>query len=156
MRVTTGFNRMLGLRGALVRDVAFGQEAVIVTVVLRANLWAASSMYLSATTNLLSVLPLSTSTILKGEQRRVSTKSLGSGRRVASLGVALACACTLLASLLVVNANAAGKVVVAARPSARTGALHSKKPVSSHRVSKRARVSVSPFGTGVYFQQQLR
>ena len=49
VRVTTGFNRMLGLRGALVRDVAFGQEAVIVTVVLRANLWAASSMYLSAT-----------------------------------------------------------------------------------------------------------
>ena len=37
MRVTTAFNRMLGLPGAWVRDVAFGQEAVIVTVVLRAK-----------------------------------------------------------------------------------------------------------------------
>ena len=37
MRVTTALNRMLGLPGALVRDVAFGQEAVIVTVVLRAK-----------------------------------------------------------------------------------------------------------------------
>ncbi len=37
MRVTTAFNRMLGLPGAWVRDVAFGAEAVIVTVVLRAE-----------------------------------------------------------------------------------------------------------------------
>ena len=37
MRVTTALNRMLGLPGAWVRDVAFGQEAVIVTVVLRAK-----------------------------------------------------------------------------------------------------------------------
>ena len=37
MRVTTALNRMLGLAGAWVRDVAFGQEAVIVTVVLRAK-----------------------------------------------------------------------------------------------------------------------
>jgi transposase len=37
VRVTTAFNRMLGLPGAWVRDVAFGQEAVIVTVVLRAK-----------------------------------------------------------------------------------------------------------------------
>ena len=37
MRVTTAFNRMLGLPGAWVRDVAFGSEAVIVTVVLRAE-----------------------------------------------------------------------------------------------------------------------
>ena len=37
MRVTTALNRMLGLPGAWVRDVAFGQEAVIVTVVLRAR-----------------------------------------------------------------------------------------------------------------------
>ena len=38
MRVTTALNRMLGLPGAWVRDVAFGQEAVIVTVVLRAKM----------------------------------------------------------------------------------------------------------------------
>jgi transposase len=37
VRVTTAFNRMLGLPGAWVRDVAFGAEAVIVTVVLRAE-----------------------------------------------------------------------------------------------------------------------
>jgi transposase len=37
VRITTAFNRMLGLPGAWVRDVAFGQEAVIVTVVLRAK-----------------------------------------------------------------------------------------------------------------------
>jgi hypothetical protein len=37
VRVTTALNRMLGLSGAWVRDVAFGQEAVIVTVVLRAK-----------------------------------------------------------------------------------------------------------------------
>ncbi len=37
MRVTTALNRMLGLPGAWVRDVAFGREAVIVTVVLRAK-----------------------------------------------------------------------------------------------------------------------
>ena len=37
VRVTTAFNRMLGLPGAWVRDVAFGSEAVIVTVVLRAQ-----------------------------------------------------------------------------------------------------------------------
>ena len=37
MRVTTAFNRMLGLPGAWVRDVAFGSEAMIVTVVLRAE-----------------------------------------------------------------------------------------------------------------------
>ena len=35
MRVTTAFNRMLGLPGAWVRDVAFGSEAVIVSVVLK-------------------------------------------------------------------------------------------------------------------------
>ena len=35
MRVTTAFNRMLGLPGAWVRDVEFGERAVIVTVVLR-------------------------------------------------------------------------------------------------------------------------
>ncbi len=35
MRVTTAFNRMLGLSGAWVRDVAFGQQAMIVTVALR-------------------------------------------------------------------------------------------------------------------------
>jgi transposase len=35
VRVTTVFNRMLGLPGAWVRDVAFGQEAVIVTVALK-------------------------------------------------------------------------------------------------------------------------
>jgi transposase len=37
VRVTTAFNRMLGLPGAWVRDVAFGAEAVIVTVVMRAK-----------------------------------------------------------------------------------------------------------------------
>jgi transposase len=37
VRVSTALNRMLGLPGAWVRDVAFGQEAVIVTVVLRAK-----------------------------------------------------------------------------------------------------------------------
>ena len=35
MRVTTAFNRMLGLPGAWVRDVEFGAEGVIVTVALR-------------------------------------------------------------------------------------------------------------------------
>jgi len=35
VRVTTAFNRMLGLPGAWVRDVAFGSEAMIVTVALR-------------------------------------------------------------------------------------------------------------------------
>lgn len=35
MRVTTAFNRMLGLPGAWVRDVEFGERAVIVTVTLR-------------------------------------------------------------------------------------------------------------------------
>lgn len=35
MRVTTAFNRMLALPRAWVRDVAFGSEGVIVTVVLR-------------------------------------------------------------------------------------------------------------------------
>jgi hypothetical protein len=35
VRVTTAFNRMLGIPGAWVRDVAFGSEAVIVTVVPR-------------------------------------------------------------------------------------------------------------------------
>ena len=35
--VTTAFNRMLGLPGAWVRDVAFGAEGVIVTVVLSAK-----------------------------------------------------------------------------------------------------------------------
>jgi len=35
VRVTTAFNRMLGLPGAWVREVAFGEQAVIVTVVLR-------------------------------------------------------------------------------------------------------------------------
>ena len=35
MRVQTAFNRMLGLPGAFVRDVAFGGDGVIVTVVLR-------------------------------------------------------------------------------------------------------------------------
>ena len=34
MRVTTAFNRMLGLPGAWVRDVELGQEAMIVTVAL--------------------------------------------------------------------------------------------------------------------------
>ncbi|MDQ6805506.1 MAG: hypothetical protein M3065_11200 [Actinomycetota bacterium] len=34
MRVTTAFNRMLGLPGGWVRDVAFGSEAVIVTPTL--------------------------------------------------------------------------------------------------------------------------
>ena len=37
MRVTTAFNRMLGLPGAWVRDVEFGQDGRIVTVVLRAK-----------------------------------------------------------------------------------------------------------------------
>ena len=37
MRVTTALNRMLGLPGAWVRDVAFGQGAMIVTVVLRSS-----------------------------------------------------------------------------------------------------------------------
>ena len=35
MRVTTAFNRMLGLPGAWVRDVEFSERAVIVTVALR-------------------------------------------------------------------------------------------------------------------------
>ena len=35
MRVTTAFNRMLGLRSAWVRDVEFGAQAMIVTVCLR-------------------------------------------------------------------------------------------------------------------------
>jgi transposase len=35
MRVTTAFNRMLGVPGAWVRDVEFGEQAVIVTVALR-------------------------------------------------------------------------------------------------------------------------
>jgi transposase len=35
VRVTTAFNRMLGLPGAWVTDVQFGQEAMIVTVCLR-------------------------------------------------------------------------------------------------------------------------
>jgi len=35
VRVTTAYNRMLGLPGAWVRDVAFGQDGMIVTVVLR-------------------------------------------------------------------------------------------------------------------------
>jgi transposase len=35
VRVTTAYNRMLGLTGAWVRDVAFGAEGVIVTVALR-------------------------------------------------------------------------------------------------------------------------
>ena len=35
MRVTTAFNRLLGLRGASVADVSFGAEGVIVTVALR-------------------------------------------------------------------------------------------------------------------------
>jgi transposase len=35
VRVTTAYNRMLGLRGAWVRDVAFGAEGMIVTVALR-------------------------------------------------------------------------------------------------------------------------
>ena len=37
VRVSTALNRMLGLPGVWVRDVAFGSEAVIVTVVLRAK-----------------------------------------------------------------------------------------------------------------------
>ena len=37
VRATTAFNKMLALAGAWVRDVAFGSEAVIVTVVLRAK-----------------------------------------------------------------------------------------------------------------------
>ena len=35
VRVTTAYNRMLGLSGAWVRDVAFGAEGMIVTVALR-------------------------------------------------------------------------------------------------------------------------
>jgi hypothetical protein len=35
VRVTTAYNRMLGLPGAWVRDVAFGERAMIVTVALR-------------------------------------------------------------------------------------------------------------------------
>ncbi|MDP2710695.1 MAG: hypothetical protein Q8O56_05715 [Solirubrobacteraceae bacterium] len=35
MRVTTAFNRLLGLPGASVIDVGFGSEGVIVTVRLR-------------------------------------------------------------------------------------------------------------------------
>ncbi len=35
MRVSTAFNRMLGLAGAWVRDVGFGEQAMIVTVCLR-------------------------------------------------------------------------------------------------------------------------
>jgi len=35
VRVTTAFNRMLGLPGAWVRDVEFGEQAMIVTVCLR-------------------------------------------------------------------------------------------------------------------------
>jgi transposase len=35
VRVTTAYNRMLGLPGAWVRDVEFGAEAMIVTVALR-------------------------------------------------------------------------------------------------------------------------
>lgn len=35
MRVTTAYNRMLGLPGAWVRDVAFGSEGMVVTVALR-------------------------------------------------------------------------------------------------------------------------
>jgi transposase len=35
VRVSTAFNRMLGLPGAWVREVAFGEQAVIVTVALR-------------------------------------------------------------------------------------------------------------------------
>ncbi len=35
MRVSTAFNRMLGLPGAWVRDVEFGEQAMIVTVALR-------------------------------------------------------------------------------------------------------------------------
>ena len=35
MRVTTAYNRMLGLPGAWVRDVEFGERAMIVTVALR-------------------------------------------------------------------------------------------------------------------------
>ena len=37
MRVTTAFNRMLGLPGAWVRDVAFGEQAMIVTVAVKAK-----------------------------------------------------------------------------------------------------------------------
>ncbi|HTS52527.1 MAG TPA: helix-turn-helix domain-containing protein, partial [Burkholderiales bacterium] len=35
MRVTTAYNRMLGLPGAWIRDVGFGAEGMIVTVALR-------------------------------------------------------------------------------------------------------------------------
>ncbi|MBV9197306.1 MAG: DUF1036 domain-containing protein [Solirubrobacterales bacterium] len=84
----------------------------------------------------------------------MSTDSLGSGRRrLVLLSAALACACTLLASLLAVNAHAAGKVVVA-RPSARSvGALRLEKPLSGSRVSRgRMTPDVSPFGTSVNFR----
>jgi transposase len=37
VRVTTAFNRMLGLPGAWVRDVEFGERAMIVTVALKAK-----------------------------------------------------------------------------------------------------------------------
>ena len=37
VRVSTALNRMLGLPGAWVRDVEFGERAVIVTVVLKAK-----------------------------------------------------------------------------------------------------------------------
>jgi hypothetical protein len=37
VRVTTAFNRMLGLPGAWVRDVEFSSDGVIVTVALRAE-----------------------------------------------------------------------------------------------------------------------
>ena len=35
VRVTTAYNRILGLSGAWVRDVAFGAEGMVVTVALR-------------------------------------------------------------------------------------------------------------------------
>jgi transposase len=37
VRVSTAFDRMLGLPGAWVRDVEFGEQAMIVTVVLKAK-----------------------------------------------------------------------------------------------------------------------
>jgi transposase len=43
VRVTTAFNRLLGLPGALVRDVGFGPDGVIVEVALRRR-WAACSV----------------------------------------------------------------------------------------------------------------
>ena len=84
----------------------------------------------------------------------MSTKSWDSGRRAASLLLAFACACTFLASLLAVNANAAGKkVVVVAKPSAHhTGVLHLKGPAGRLRTLTRPKPEVSPFGTGVYFR----